>query len=372
MIEQRFADLFGRAPQATASAPGRVNLIGEHTDYNGGFVLPMAIPQRTLVALARRDDGAVRCASLQMDAGIAELRLGEETRSGTWTDFVAGVTQALARAGHAIAGFDVGVDSEVPIGSGLSSSAALEVALLRGLRELFRIAIDDVAIARLGQRAENDLVGAPVGIMDQMAASLADEGSALFLDTRTLAFERVPLPADVEVLVIDSGIRHRHSAGEYRTRRAECDRAAELLGVPQLRDLAEADLGRAASLPPTLFRRVRHVVTENARVLQALAALRAGDAVRLGPLMDASHLSMRDDFEISLPEIDRLVELARAEPGVLGARMTGGGFGGAIVALGRPGTAAGVPRITDGYRRDTGQEASLLVVMQGGAPRQAP
>ena len=278
----------------------------------------------------------------------------------------------LARAGHAIAGFDVGVDSEVPIGSGLSSSAALEVALLRGLRELFRIAIDDVAIARLGQRAENDLVGAPVGIMDQMAASLADEGSALFLDTRTLAFERVPLSAGAEVLVIDSGIRHRHSAGEYRTRRAECDRAAELLGVPQLRDLAEADLGRAASLPPTLFRRVRHVVTENARVLQALAALRAGDAVRLGPLMDASHLSMRDDFEISLPEIDRLVELARAEPGVLGARMTGGGFGGAIVALGRPGTAAGVPRITDGYRRDTGQEASLLVVMQGGAPRQAP
>jgi galactokinase len=345
LIEQRFADLFGRASQATASASGRVNLIGEHTDYNGGFVLPMVIPQRTHVALARRDDGAVRCASLQMDAGIALLRLGEEARSGTWTDFVAGVTQALARAGHAIAGFDVGIDSEVPIGSGLSSSAALEVALLRGLRELFRLAIDDVAIARLGQRAENDL------------------------DTRTLAFERVPLPAGIEVLVIDSGIRHRHSAGEYRTRRAECDRAAELLGVPQLRDLAEADLGRAASLPPTLVRRVRHVVSENARVLQALAALRAGDAVRLGALMDASHLSMRDDFEISLPEIDRLVELARAEPGVLGARMTGGGFGGAIVALGRPGTAARVPRIAEGYRRDTGQDASLLVVMQGGTPQ---
>jgi galactokinase len=304
--------------------------------------------------------------------GVVEFRLGAETRSGTWTDFVSGVTQALARAGFGISGFDVAVDSEVPIGSGLSSSAALEVALLRGLRQHFHLELDDVAIARLGQRAENDLVGAPVGIMDQMAASLAGEGTALFLDTRTLVFERVALPADVEVVVIDSGIRHRHSAGEYRTRRAECERAAELLGIPQLRDLAESDLARADSLPLVLLRRVRHIVTENARVLRALAAIRAGDGVRLGELMDASHLSMRDDFEISIPEIDRLVELARAEPGVLGARLTGGGFGGAIVVLGRPGAAARFSTIAEGYLRATGQEATLLLpilpTLPGGQP----
>lgn len=361
MTEQGFAGIFGRAPQVLASAPGRVNLIGEHTDYNGGFVLPAAIPQKTHVAIAGRNDRSVRCASLQMGAGIVEFALGEETRSGTWTDFVGGVTQALAGAGFAIAGFDVAVDSEVPIGSGLSSSAALEVALLRGLRQHFQLAIDDVAIARLGQRAENDLVGAPVGIMDQMAASLAGEGTALFLDTRTLAFERVALPIDVELVVIDSGIRHRHSAGEYRTRRAECERAAELLGIAQLRDLPESDLEKADGLPAVLRRRVRHIVTENARVLAALAAIRAGDGVRLGELMDASHLSMRDDFEISIPEIDRLVVLARAEPGVLGARLTGGGFGGAIVVLGRPGAAARFPVIADAYRQATGQEASLLL-----------
>jgi len=357
----RFSDLFGRAPQVLASAPGRVNLIGEHTDYNGGFVLPAAIPQRTHVALAGRSDRKVQCASLQMDSAIVEFHLGEETRAGTWTDFVGGVTQALAGAGFGIAGFDVAVDSEVPIGSGLSSSAALEVALLRALREHFQLAIDDVAIARLGQRAENGLVGAPVGIMDQMAASLASEGTALFLDTRTVAFERVALPVDVEVVVIDSGIRHRHSAGEYRTRRAECERGAELLGVPQLRDLPENELSRADGLPDVLRRRVRHIVTENARVLLALAAIRGGDGVRLGALMDASHLSMRDDFEISIPEIDRLVELARAEPGVLGARLTGGGFGGAIVVLGRPGAAARFPVIAEAYHREIGQTATLLL-----------
>jgi galactokinase len=360
LLDARFTERFGRAPEVLASAPGRVNLIGEHTDYNGGYVLPMAIPQRTHVALARRADALVRCASAQMD-GLVELRLGAEARSGTWTDYIAGVTQALTRAGHALGGFDVEVDSQVPIGSGLSSSAALEVALLRGLRQLFQLGIDDVMIARLGQRAENDLVGAPVGIMDQMAASLAGPGTALFLDTRSLAYERVALPAGVEVVIIDSGIRHRHAAGEYRTRRAECERAAELLGVPQLRDLDEADLGHADALPPVLRRRARHIVTEDARVLAALAALRAGDAVRLGALMDASHVSMRDDFEISIPEIDRLVELARAQPGVLGARLTGGGFGGAIVVLGRPGAAARFPVIAEAYRRATGHEASLLL-----------
>jgi galactokinase len=361
LLERIFETRFGRAPEVMASAPGRVNLIGEHTDYNGGFVLPMAIPQKTRVALARRDDGAVVCSSVQMGDGAEAIRLGAEVRSETWTDFVAGVTQALARAGQTIAGFDVAVDSEVPIGGGLSSSASLEVALLRGLRQLYQLAIDDIAIARLGQRAENDLVGAPVGIMDQMAASLAGDGTALFLDTRSLGFERVAVPAGAEVLVIDSGIHHRHSSGEYRIRRGECVRAAELLGVPELRDVAGSDLGRLAALPPTLRRRARHVVTENARVLEAVAALRAGDIAEMGALMDASHVSMRDDFDISLPEIDRLVELARAAPLIAGARLTGGGFGGSIVALGQAGAVAAFPQIAAAYEQATGQRATLLV-----------
>jgi galactokinase len=361
LIEAWFAERFGRPPAVVAAASGRVNLIGEHTDYNGGFVLPMAIPLRTTVALAPRGDDRVHAHSAQIGAGLAELRLGDEARMGTWIDYVAGVTQALARAGFAIGGFDLAVTSDVPIGSGLSSSAALEVALLRGLRLLFALELDDVALARLGQRAENDLVGAPVGIMDQMAASIAGEGEALFLDARTLDHERIPLPAGVEVLVIDSGIRHRHAGGEYRTRRAECEQGARLLGVSQLRDLELADLARAETLPPVIARRVRHVVSEDARVLEARAALRAGDAAALGALLDASHVSMRDDFEISLPAIDRLVELARAEPGVHGARLTGGGFGGAIVALARSGSAAGFPRIAADYRRATGHDATLLL-----------
>jgi galactokinase len=356
-----FVERFGRAPEVVAAAPGRVNLIGEHTDYNGGFVLPMALPLRTTAALARRGDDRVQAHSSQLGAGPAELRLGAEARTGTWIDYVAGVTQALARAGFAIGGFDLAVASDVPIGGGLSSSAALEVAVLRGLRRLFALELDDVTLARLGQRAENDLVGAPVGIMDQMAASIAAEGEALFLDTRSLEHERLRVPAGVEVVVIDSGIRHRHAGGEYRTRRAECEEGARLLGVRQLRDLELADLARAAALPAVVARRVRHVVTEDARVLEARAALRAGDAVALGALMDASHISMRDDFEISLPAIDRLVELARAVPGVHGARLTGGGFGGAIVVLAQAGTAASFARVAGDYRDVTGHEATMLL-----------
>jgi galactokinase len=361
LIEAWFEERFGRAPEVVASAPGRVNLIGEHTDYNGGFVMPMALPLRTTAALARSGDDRVQAASTQMGTGLAALRLGAEARTATWIDYVAGVTQALARAGLTIGGFDLAVTSAVPLGSGLSSSAALEVAVLRGLRRLFALELDDVTLARLGQRAENDLVGAPVGIMDQMAASIAGEGEALFLDTRTLEHERIPLPADVEVLVIDSGIRHSHAGGEYRTRRAECEEGARLLGASQLRDVTPADLPRIAALPAVIARRARHVVTEDARVLEAREALRAGDAVAMGALMDASHVSMRDDFEISLPAIDRLVELARALPGALGARLTGGGFGGAIVVLGRAGTAAGFPRVAGAYRRATGHEATLLL-----------
>jgi galactokinase len=335
-----FAALFGRAASVSARAPGRVNLIGEHTDYNGGYVLPAAIPQHTEVELAARGDGGVRAWSAEVGGAPAEFTLGAERRVGGWLDYVQGVTFALSRAGHRLGGFDLRVSSEVPLGSGLSSSAALEVALLRALRAAFGLALDDVQLALAGQRAEVEFVGAPVGIMDQMASSLATPGSALFLDTRTLAHERIPLPASGELVVLDSGVKHGHATGDYRRRRAECEQAAEALGVPQLRDVAPADLGRVAALPEPLARRARHVVTEDARVLAAVEALRAGDLQRLGALFGESHRSLRDDFAVSVPEVDLLVELACADADVLGARMTGGGFGGAVVALARAGRGA--------------------------------
>jgi galactokinase len=359
-----FADLFGRPSEIEASAPGRVNLIGEHTDYNGGFVLPLAIPQRTRVELARRSDATVRAWSAEIGAAAApeSYALGEESHRGDWLDFVQGVTDILRKEGCGIGGCDLRISSEVPLGSGLSSSAALEVALLRAFVQAFSLTLTDVRIALLGQRVETDFVGVPVGVMDQMAASLADSAHALFLDTRSLAYESVPLPRSAELVVIDSAIPHDLATGEYRTRRRECEEAAKLLGVAQLRDLAATDLPRIARLPAPLDRRARHVVTEDDRVLAAVEAMRQGDLPALGKLLDASHASLRDDYEVSVPDVDRLVELAREEEAVYGARMTGGGFGGSIVALARKGAGrqAG-ERIVERYRKETGRKGRLLV-----------
>ena len=346
-----FARWFGRASEAIESAPGRVNLIGEHTDYNGGLVLPSAIPQRTRVGLARRGDDRVRAASREIGgAAPKEYRLGREARGRGWLDYVQGVSATLAASGFAISGFDAWIESDVPVGAGLSSSAALEVALLRGLRALFGLAIDDLALARIAQRGENELVGAPVGIMDPLAASLARPGSALLVDTRTLAVQPVALPASLELIVIASGIAHDHARGDYRARRAECERAAAALGVACLSDLGESDLPRALALPDPLGRRVRHVVRENARVRDAVTAFASGDTAAIRRAFAASHASLRDDYQVSLPEIDRLVAIAAADRDVVAARMTGGGFGGSIVALARSGTAAqAAHRIVAGY-----------------------
>ena len=372
-MSRSFADLFGRSPEVRADAPGRVNLIGEHTDYSGGFVLPLAIPQRTRAELAKRDDLQVRAwsANVQVE-DVEEYALGEESRSHGWLDYVQGVTQVLRLAGHEIRGFELRIESDVPLGSGLSSSAALEVALLRALREAFGLEIDDVQLALFGQKAENDFVGAPVGIMDQMAASLADESTALFLDTRSLQYEKVFLPAEAELVVIDSGISHRHSQGEYRVRRRECERAAELLGVHQLGDLDVQALWRLPCLPEPLDRRARHVLTENTRVRTAVAALRQSDLPRLGKLLDASHESLRNDYEVSIPEIDRLVELACEEAAVYGARLTGGGFGGSIVAVARRGTGREVgERVVAKYADEMGEKGRVLVPAGGASEKVA-
>jgi len=357
-----FHDVFGRPSEHSARAPGRVNLIGEHTDYSEGFVLPAAIPRETLVEVARSADRRVRAFSVDV-APVEPLayQLGSEEKGRGWLDYLQGVTVTLRRAGYEVGGFDARISSRVPLGAGLSSSASFEVAVLRALRGLFSLKIDDVTIARLGQKVETEFVGAPVGIMDQMAASLADGGSALFLDTRTLTFERVPLPAEADLVVVNSGVTHSHAGGEYRTRRAECEAAAKELGVRMLRDLGAADLPRIEALPAPLRQRARHVVTENARVLEAVAALRAGDLPGLGRLLHAAHASLRDDFQVSVREIDTLVEIAEQTEGVLGARLTGGGFGGSIVALAHRAQAATAGEtIARRYREATGLTATVL------------
>jgi galactokinase len=356
-----FGDLFTSAADGVADAPGRVNLIGEHTDYHEGFVLPTVIPQRTSIEGRRRPDALVRVWSRHVCEQITEYAVGAEQSGRGWLDYVQGVTAMLARRGHHVGGVDLLIRSDVPVGAGLSSSAALEVALLRLLRQLWALEVDDVAIARLAQAVETNFVGAPVGIMDPMACSLGAEREVLFLDTRSLAYDRIPLPAAVEIAVIDSGEAHTHASGGYATRRDESFAAAAALGVAYLRD-AEVGAIISAELSPVLARRARHVITENRRVADTVAALRHGDADAAGVLMNASHASMRDDYEISTPEIDALVSLAQSHPDVYGARMTGGGFGGAIVMLTRAGAAADAARWVSGaYEAATARPVQVVV-----------
>jgi galactokinase len=347
---------------ATAEAPGRVNLIGEHTDYHHGYVLPTPIPQRTRVRLRARRDRRVRVSSTVSMGKAEEYVLGEETPGRGWLDYVQGVTTILLRHTGTLDGFDLEIDSSVPVGAGVSSSAALEISVLRGLRQLFGLPLDDLALARIGQAAEVEFVGAPVGIMDQMACSLGRDGEALFIDTRTLTIQRVPLPPSLAIVVIDSGVTHAHASGEYVTRRRESFEAAALLGVRHLRDVNASKLTQLSALPDVLARRARHIVTENARVLAAVEALRVGDVSRLGLLFTESHASMKHDYEITTPEVDALVDLAVRDPDVIGARLTGGGFGGAVVMLVKAGTApTASARICGAYRRVSGRDGTVLV-----------
>jgi len=354
-----FRDLFGEDPTVTGDAPGRANLIGEHTDYSGGYVLPVTLPHRTRVELRPRGGDTVRVHSVQLGK-TASYRVGAEAPRHEWLDYVQGLT-ALARP-RPLGGFDARVASTVPIGSGLSSSAALEVAMLRALRKAFGWDLDDLQLALLAQRTEVEFVGAPVGVMDPMASSLGNDRAALFIDTRSLRTERVPLPPGLAIAVVHSGIAHDHASGEYRVRRRECEEATRALGVASLRELGLPDLPRIEGLPAPLDRRARHVVTENARVLEAVEALQTGKLERLGALLGASHRSLRDDYQVSVPDLDRLVALAEEAPGVFGARLTGGGFGGAIVVASRPdGLRAAMEQVATRYRVQTGRTAVVLV-----------
>jgi galactokinase len=338
-VAAAFRERAGRDPDGAWAAPGRVNLIGEHTDYNDGFVLPAAIDRLVLAAAGRRDDRRLRLWSLQSEppADLALAEVGPGKVEG-WAAYPAGVAWALGQAGVEVGGADLVVDGDVPAGAGLSSSAALECATATALADLEGAGLDRVTLAGLARRAENEVVGVPSGAMDQMVSMLGRAGHALFLDTRSLDTEQVPLPlaaAGLCLVVIDTRAGHRLVDGAYADRRAACDAAAATLGVPALRDATPSQVEAAAGdLGEVGLRRARHVVTENARVLEAVRLLRAGELERLGPLLAASHASLRDDYEVSSPELDTAVAAAVAA-GAVGARMTGAGFGGSALALAR-------------------------------------
>ena len=339
-VTEAFERRFTAPPALVVRAPGRVNLIGEHTDYNDGFVLPMAIDRAVWIALRPRDDRRVVGHSLDLDQ-VVDFSLadaspaGFETHRGTgWGEYLKGVAWALQEAGYTLQGWEGVVAGDVPIGAGLSSSAAMEMATARAFAATAGLAWDPVAMTKLGQRAENEWVGVNCGIMDQMISAAGVEGHALLIDCRSLDTQLVPLPQGTAVVVLDTATRRGLVDSAYNERRAQCEAAARFFGVPALRDVSVDQFqARAGELDDLTRRRACHVVTEDARTLQAVEAMRRGDAVQMGRLMNGSHASLRDDFEVSSEELNAMVTCALQQEGCYGARMTGAGFGGCAVAL---------------------------------------
>jgi len=368
-LEGMFENTFQRQPTVIAEAPGRVNLIGEHTDYNEGFVLPMAIDRTVAVAAAPTDGNTVRVHSVDLDARD-EWQTDAPRRTGRreWRDYVRGVAWALLDAGYGFRGVDLVISGDVPQGAGLSSSAALEVAVTGALCAVAGIEIEPRRVGLLCQKAENQFVGVQCGIMDQFAAALGRAGQALLIDCRSLEVEYVPLPDGVAIVVVDSGAPRQLQETAYNERRKECEEAAGLLGVLSLRDVAIEEIeAKRQELPDVLYRRVRHVITENGRVLSFVKALRPNDRATIGRLMCESHASLRDEFEVSTPDLDLLVEIAVRTEGVIGARLTGAGFGGCAVNLVRQDAVERfVSEVVEQYRRETGQNADWHVCR--GAP----
>ncbi len=369
VLRQAFVKTFGRAPRLFR-APGRVNLIGEHTDYNDGFVLPMAIDRETVVAAAPRDDRRVRAFSLNRnEEAVLDLDQPGPPRRGIWLDYVEGVARALEEQGARLKGADLVISSDVPAGAGLSSSAALEISTGFALLSVSGLEVDRVRLALAGQRAEHEYVGAMVGIMDQFVAALGQKGHALLIDCRSL--EHTPVPLDttrVAVVICDSRVKHDLADSEYNVRRAECERGVELLrevlpGIKALRDVTIEDFERHSGvLPEPVRRRCRHVVTENDRTLRAVEALRRNELEEMGRLMKCSHRSLRDDYEVSCAELDLLTEIAGNFAPCLGARMTGGGFGGSTVNLVRRQALAEFQSlVTTEYQRATGNTPNIYV-----------
>ncbi len=365
VVLQGFDEQFGGPPACLVCAPGRVNLIGEHTDYNDGFVLPMAIDRAIWIALRPRDDRRVRVYSLDYGQTLEFSSLGFERGQG-WGEYIKGVAYALQAEGYALRGWEGALSGNVPKGAGLSSSAALELAAARAFAAVSGLDWQAARMARICQRAENEWVGVQCGIMDQMACAVSREGHALFLDCRSLEYEHVPLPQDIAVVVLDTSTRRGLVGSAYNERREQCQAAARFFRVKALRDLSmeqfEARGKRLKELEQAAWKRARHIVSENERVLAAAQAMRRGDAARLGALFNQSHASLRDDFEVSSPALDQIVEAAQAQPACYGARMTGAGFGGCAVALVKQEEAGEFgAAVLAAYRRKSGVEARVYV-----------
>ncbi len=365
-----FRARFGTTPEHLVRAPGRVNLIGEHTDYNDGFVLPLAIERAVWIALTAHESPTIDITALdKRESGRIDLT--QFDRGGpSWLEYLRGAAWALARSGAPLTGWHGVMAGDVPLGAGLSSSAAVELATLRACAAAGALDWSAPDMARLGQRAENEWVGVHCGIMDQMISATGQAGHAVLIDCRTLALKPVPLPTDVVVVVMDTATRRGLMDSAYNERRVQCEAAARHFKVAALRDVSLARFAAEAdALDAVTRRRARHVISENARTVRAADALRAGDAATVGRLMDLSHESLRDDFAVSSPALDTIVDIARQQPGCLGARMTGAGFGGCGVALvRREAAAAFVAAVREEYHAAAGLEpASYVTTAHAGA-----
>ncbi len=367
-LKALFAELYGGHP-TVYRAPGRVNLIGEHTDYNDGFVMPAALNLYTYVAVTPRPDRRLRVYSENFDEAcdvdLDSIRLG---KSGHWSDYVRGVAGVLESSGYKLRGADLAIASEVPLGSGLSSSAALEVSTAWALLSNSEINVDRNAIPQICQQAEHLYPETKCGIMDQFISCHGRAGHALMLDCRSLDFQLLPLPGDVRLMVCNTMVRHEHASGGYNTRQGECQEGLRALqqALPEIRALRDVTIDELeqhrSRLSPLIYKRIRHVVTENERVKMAASALQAADMAKLGELMADSHRSLRDDYEVSTPELDLMVELARDQKDVYGARMTGGGFGGCTINLVHSARAGEVQqRLEQNYEAKTGLSPTIII-----------
>jgi galactokinase len=364
LIAQTFSAYFTAKPDFIARAPGRVNLIGEHTDYNDGFVLPMAIDRAIWLAFRPRDDSTVRLFS--SDFGTDSVfDLHSLTPGKGWVEYAKGIAHELQQAGYNLRGFDAAITGDVPRGAGLSSSAALELAIARAFAAVSNIEWDAPKMARLAQKAENEWVGVNCGIMDQMASAASREGHALFLDCRSLEIQHIPLPKVAAIVILDTSTRRGLVDSAYNERRSQCEEAAHWFGVKALRDVSLEEFGKRnteSGLSEIAWKRARHIVTENARVLEAVEAMKSGDAKRIGKLFYASHVSLREDFEVTNDALDIMVACAQEQDGCYGARMTGAGFGGCAVALIEEEKAgAFVNAVGSAYRHRSGNEAGIYV-----------
>ena len=360
-LEQSFSIYFNAKPKFIVRAPGRVNLIGEHTDYNDGFVLPMAIDRAFWIALSPRADSQVRIRSLDLEVDSA-FDLHSLMKGEGWIEYIKGVANELQKAGHELMGFDAVMTGDVPRAAGLSSSAAVELATARAFAAVSNFAWDAAQMAKISQKAENEWVGVNCGIMDQMASAASKEGFALFLDCRTLEYQHAPLPADTSVVILDTSTRRGLVDSAYNERRSQCEEAARWFGVKALRDVSVDELKRSNGLSEVVMKRARHIVTENARVLEAVNVMKTGDVKRLGELFNASHNSLRDDFEVTNEALDQIVECAQQRSSCYGARMTGAGFGGCAVALVQEENAQEFTNaVSAAYKQRSGLDASVYV-----------